>query len=48
MTFPALFLVSVAAGFVGAMSGMGGGAVLIPAMTLLGMEMLVRGLRRAL
>jgi len=34
----ALFLVSVAAGFVGAMSGMGGGVVLIPALTLLGMD----------
>jgi uncharacterized membrane protein YfcA len=33
-----LFLVSVAAGFVGAMSGMGGGVVLIPALTLLGMD----------
>src|SRR2546426_9192381 len=32
-----LFLVSIAAGFVGAMSGMGGGVVLIPALTLLGM-----------
>jgi uncharacterized protein len=31
-----LFLVSIAAGFVGAMSGMGGGVVLIPALTLLG------------
>ena len=28
-----LFLVSIAAGFVGAMSGMGGGVVLIPALT---------------
>ena len=35
MSFPALFLVSVAAGFVGAMSGMGGGVVLILAMILL-------------
>ena len=33
-----LFLASVAAGFVGAMSGMGGGVVLIPALTLLGMD----------
>jgi uncharacterized membrane protein YfcA len=32
-----LFLVSIVAGFVGAMSGMGGGVVLIPALTLLGM-----------
>jgi uncharacterized protein len=36
--FEWLFPVSIAAGFVGAMSGMGGGVVLIPAMTLLGME----------
>src|SRR5262245_21723888 len=33
-----LFLVSIAAGFVGAMSGMGGGVVLIPALTLIGMD----------
>ncbi len=38
MAFEWLFLVSIAAGFVGAMSGMGGGVVLIPAMTLLGMD----------
>jgi uncharacterized protein len=38
MAFEWLFLVSVAAGFVGAMSGMGGGVVLIPAVTLLGMD----------
>jgi uncharacterized membrane protein YfcA len=38
MTFQWLFLISIAAGFVGAMSGMGGGVVLIPAMTLLGMD----------
>ena len=37
MAFHWLFLISVAAGFVGAMSGMGGGVVLIPALTLLGM-----------
>jgi uncharacterized membrane protein YfcA len=36
MAFQWLFLISVAAGFVGAMSGMGGGVVLIPALTLLG------------
>jgi hypothetical protein len=35
MSFASLFLVSIAAGFVGAMSGMGGGVVLVPAMTLL-------------
>ncbi len=33
-----LLLVSVAAGFIGAMSGMGGGVVLIPALTLLGVD----------
>ena len=38
MAFPWLFGISVVAGFVGAMSGMGGGVVLIPAMTLLGMD----------
>jgi len=38
MTFESLLLISIAAGFVGAMSGMGGGVVLIPAMTLMGMN----------
>jgi uncharacterized protein len=38
MGFELLFLISIAAGFIGAMSGMGGGVVLIPAMTLLGMD----------
>ncbi len=38
MSFEALLLVSVVAGFVGAMSGMGGGVVLIPALTFLGMD----------
>jgi uncharacterized protein len=38
MAFHWLLLISIAAGFVGAMSGMGGGVVLIPAMTLLGMN----------
>jgi len=38
MAFEWLFLISIAAGFVGAMSGMGGGVVLIPALTLLGMN----------
>ncbi len=33
-----LLLISVAAGFVGAMSGMGGGIILIPALTLAGMD----------
>lgn len=35
MAFQWLFLISIAAGFVGAMSGMGGGVVLIPALTLM-------------
>jgi uncharacterized protein len=38
MSFVLLFLVSIVAGFVGAMSGMGGGVILIPALTLLGMD----------
>lgn len=38
MSFPLLFLVSVVAGFVGAMAGMGGGVVLVPALTLLGLD----------
>jgi uncharacterized protein len=33
-----LFPISLVAGFVGAMSGMGGGVILIPALTLLGMD----------
>jgi uncharacterized membrane protein YfcA len=38
MSFESLLLISIAAGFVGAMSGMGGGVVLIPALTLLGID----------
>lgn len=38
MSFEVLLLISVVAGFIGAMSGMGGGVVLIPALTLLGMD----------
>jgi uncharacterized membrane protein YfcA len=38
VTFELLFLVSIAAGFVGAMTGMGGGIVLVPALTLLGID----------
>ncbi len=38
MSFDWVFLISLAAGFVGAMSGMGGGVVLIPALTLLGLD----------
>ena len=35
MAFHWLFLISIAAGFVGAMAGMGGGVVLIPVLTML-------------
>jgi hypothetical protein len=38
MPFEFLFLISIAAGFVGAMSGMGGGVVLIPALTFFGLD----------
>jgi uncharacterized membrane protein YfcA len=38
MSFALLTVVSVVAGFVGAMAGMGGGVVLIPALTLLGVD----------
>ena len=38
ISFWILLLVSVLAGFVGAMSGMGGGVVLIPALTFVGMD----------
>jgi uncharacterized membrane protein YfcA len=38
MAFEWLFAISVTAGFVGAMSGMGGGVVLVPALTLLGVD----------
>lgn len=38
ISFPSLFLVSLLAGFVGAMAGMGGGIILIPALTLMGMD----------
>ncbi len=38
MSFHVLFLVSIAAGFVGAMSGMGGGVILIPVLTFFGMD----------
>ncbi len=38
MSFEGVFLISIAAGFVGAMSGMGGGIILIPALTFLGMD----------
>ena len=38
MSFYVLFLVSIVAGFVGAISGMGGGVVLIPVLTFLGLD----------
>ncbi len=38
MSFHLLFLISIVAGFMGAMSGMGGGIILIPALTFFGMD----------
>jgi uncharacterized membrane protein YfcA len=38
VSFEIIVLVSIAAGFVGAMAGMGGGVVLIPALTLIGVD----------
>jgi uncharacterized membrane protein YfcA len=38
MSFLSLFFISIVAGFVGAMSGMGGGVVLIPALTVFGLD----------
>src|SRR3989449_3733166 len=38
MSFPLLLFVSLIAGLVGAMTGMGGGVVLIPALTFFGMD----------
>lgn len=38
LSFAWLFLIAIVAGFIGAMSGMGGGVVLIPALTFLGMD----------
>jgi uncharacterized membrane protein YfcA len=38
MSFELLFLIASAAGFIGAMTGMGGGTLLIPAMTVLGLD----------
>jgi uncharacterized membrane protein YfcA len=38
MSFEAAFVISIAAGLIGAMSGMGGGVVLVPALTILGVD----------
>ncbi len=38
MSFELLFIISIVAGFIGAMSGMGGGVVLIPTLTFFGMD----------
>jgi uncharacterized membrane protein YfcA len=38
MSFELLFLISIIAGFVGSMSGMGGGIILIPVLTFFGMD----------
>ena len=38
MSFHIVFFISIVAGFVGAMSGMGGGVILIPVLTLFGMD----------
>ena len=38
MNMPATLAVSILAGLIGAMSGMGGGIVLVPGLTLLGMD----------
>ncbi len=38
VSFHLLLIISIVAGFVGAMSGMGGGVVIIPALTLLGVD----------
>ena len=38
MSFELILIVAVVAGLVGAMSGMGGGVVLIPALTFFGMD----------
>jgi uncharacterized membrane protein YfcA len=38
ISFGILFLVSAAAGLLGAMTGMGGSVVLVPALTILGVD----------
>ena len=38
ISFESLFLISLAAGLVGALTGMGGGVILVPALTFLGVD----------
>jgi uncharacterized membrane protein YfcA len=38
LSFESLFLISLAAGLVGALTGMGGGVILVPALTFLGID----------
>jgi uncharacterized membrane protein YfcA len=38
LSFESLFLISLAAGLVGALTGMGGGVILVPALTFLGVD----------
>ncbi|MFN2169667.1 MAG: TSUP family transporter, partial [Anaerolineae bacterium] len=38
LSFESLFLIALAAGLVGALTGMGGGVILVPALTFLGID----------